>query len=249
MIRRFTIAVQFLTVIPLSTRHRFDEIDLGKSMLYFPLVGLGIGLILVCIRIPLSLYVPDTVTDALLLALMIFITGAMHLDALADTADGTFSGKDRTKKLEIMKDSAVGAMGVVSIVMVIVLKYVALVALSGTHKNKALLLMPMLGRWSQVIVAYCSDYAGLSRGLGFPFTTHMTLFILIATAVMSGITGFYLLSLPGVIIVGAVAIIALLYSFFFKWMLGGVTGDILGASTELTEVIVLIIIVIIFQLV
>lgn len=245
--RRLTIAVQFLTVIPLSTKHRFDEIDLGKSMLYFPLVGLGIGLMLVCIRIPLALYLPATVTDGLLVAFMIVITGAMHLDALADTADGTFSGKERTKKLEIMKDSSVGAMGVVSIVMVILLKYVALVALSITLKNKALLLMPMLGRWSQVLVAYCSDYAGLSRGLGFPFTTHVTLMTLTVTALMSGITAFYLLSLPGVIIVGAVAITALLYSIFFKWLLGGVTGDILGASTELTEVLVLMLIIMIFR--
>lgn len=245
--RRLVIAVQFLTVFPLSTKHRFDEIDLAKSMIYFPLVGLGIGLILVCIRIPLSLYLPAAVSDALLIALLVIITGAMHLDALADTADGIFSGKDRTGKLQIMKDSAVGAMGVVSIVMAIFLKYVALVALSDVLKYKGLLLMPMLGRWTQVIVAYCSDYAGLSKGLGFPFTIHVSLMILTLTALMSFVVAFYLLSLPGVIIAAAVAIAALLYSFFFKWLLGGVTGDILGASTELIEVLVLLLILFIFQ--
>ena len=240
--RRLIIAVQFLTIIPLSTKHRFDEIDLGKSMVYFPLIGLCIGLILVGLRIPLTLYLPDAVSDALLIAFLVVITGAMHLDALADTADGIFSGKDRTGKLRIMKDSAVGAMGVVSIVMAILLKYVVLAALSPTLKNKALLLMPLLGRWTQVIVAYCSDYAGLSKGLGFPFTTHVTLMILTVTALMSFIAAFYLLSLPGVFIVGAVAITALIYSFFFKWLLGGVTGDILGAATELIEIMVLILI-------
>lgn len=240
--RRFTIAIQFLTVFPLSTKHRFDEIDLGKSMVYFPLVGLCIGFCLVCIRIPLSLYLPAAVTDALLITFFIVITGAMHLDALADTADGIFSGKDRRGKLEIMKDSAVGVMGVVIIVIVILLKYVALVALSDALKNKALLVMPMLGRWTQVIVAYCSDYARLSKGLGFPFTTHVTPMILILTALISGIAVFYLLSLPGIIIAGIVAITALLYSLSFKWLLGGVTGDVLGASTELTEVIILILI-------
>ncbi|MDX1778960.1 MAG: adenosylcobinamide-GDP ribazoletransferase [Thermodesulfobacteriota bacterium] len=238
--RRFTIAVQFLTVFPLSTKHRFDEIDLGKSMLYFPLVGLGIGAILVCIRIPLSLYLPTAVTDALLITFLIVISGAMHLDALADTADAVFSGKDKSGKLKIMKDSAVGAMGVVCIVMVILLKYAALVALATTLKNKALLLMPLLGRWTQVIVAYTSDYAGLSKGLGFPFTTHVSLAILILTVLMSGIASLYLFSLPGLIVAGTVGVAALLYSFFFKWLLGGVTGDVLGASTELTEVVVLI---------
>ena len=238
--RRFTIAVQFLTVFPLSTKHRFDEVDLGKSMLYFPLVGLGIGAILVCIRILLSPYLPAAVTDALVITVLIVISGAMHIDALADTSDAVFSGKDKSVKLQIMKDSAVGAMGVVSIVVVILLKYAALVALSTTLKNKALLLMPLLGRWTQVIVAYCSDYAGLSKGLGFPFTTHVSLTILILTALMSGIASFYLFSLSGLIVVGAVGVTALLYSFFFKWLLGGVTGDVLGASTELTEVGVLI---------
>ena len=241
--RRLTIAVQFLTVFPLSTKHRFDEIDLGRSMVYFPLVGLCIGFFLVCIRIPLSLYLPTAVSDALLIAFLIVITGAIHLDALADTADGIFSGKDRNGKLEIMKDSAVGAMGVVSIVMIIVLKYAALVALSAALKNKALLLMPMLGRWTQVVVAYCSEYAGLSKGLGFPFTNHVTLMILTLTALMSSIAAFYLLSLPGIIIVGIVGVTALFYSLFFKWLLGGVTGDVLGASTELTEVLILILIV------
>ena len=240
--RRLAIALQFLTVFPLSTKHHFDEIDLGKSMLYFPLIGLGIGGILVCFRILLSFYLPGAVVDAVLIALLIAITGAMHLDALADTADGVFSGKDRNGKLEIMKDSAVGAMGVISIVMLILLKYVALVALSTTLKNKALLLMPMLGRWTQVIVAYCSEYAGLSKGLGFPFTTHVSLMILILTALMSAVAAFYLFSLPGIIVVGAIGGTALLYSFFFKWLLGGVTGDVLGASSELIEVLFLILI-------
>lgn len=244
--RRLIIAVQFLTIIPLSTKQRFDEIDLGKSMAYFPLIGLGIGLILVCLRLPLTGYLPDAVSDALLIAFLVIITGAMHLDALADTADGIFSGKDRTGKLQIMKDSAVGAMGVVSIVMTILIKYVALVALSDTLKNKALLLMPVLGRWTQVIVAYCSNYVGLSRGLGFPFTSHVTLMILSVTALMSCIVAFYLLSIPGLFLVVTVAITALLYSFFFKWLLGGVTGDILGATTELIEILVIILILAIF---
>jgi len=244
--RRLIIAVQFLTIIPLSTKQRFDEMDLGKSMVYFPLVGLGIGLILVCLRLSLTRYLPDAVSDALLIAFLVIITGAMHLDALADTADGIFSGKDRTGKLQIMKDSAVGAMGVVAIVMTILVKYVALVALSDTLKNKGLLLMPVLGRWAQVIVAYCSDYAGLSKGLGFPFTSHVTLMILTVTALMSGIVAFYLLSITGLFLAVTVGITALLYSLFFKWLLGGVTGDILGAITELIEILVIILILAIF---
>lgn len=242
MIRRLIIAIQFLTIIPLSSKHSHNEEDLGKSMLYFPLVGLLIGGILVCTRIPLSLRLPEGVVDALLIAVLIVITGAMHLDALADTADGIFSGKERTVKLEIMKDSSVGAMGMVCIFIVLMLKYVTLIALSASLKNKALLLMPMMGRWAQVVVAYCSDYAGLSRGLGFPFTTHVNFPLLFSCAVFCGIVAYYLFALPGILIAGAITLMAVLYSLFFKRLLGGVTGDILGASTEVIEVIVLILI-------
>ena len=95
MIRRLIIAVQFLTIIPLSGKHSFTDEDLGKSMLYFPLVGLLIGGILVCTRIPLSLGLPEGVVDALLIAFLVVITGAMHLDALADTADGNLNPHHR----------------------------------------------------------------------------------------------------------------------------------------------------------
>jgi adenosylcobinamide-GDP ribazoletransferase len=242
MIRRLIIAIQFLTIIPLSSTHSFNEEDLGKSMLFFPLVGLFIGGILVCTRIPLSLCLPGGVVDALLIAVLIIITGAMHLDALADTADGIFSGKEKTVKLQIMKDSSVGAMGMVTLFTVLLLKYVTLIAVSVTLKNKALLLMPMMGRWAQVIVSYCSVYAGQSRGLGFPFTTHVHFPLLLLSAIFSVGVAFYLFSLTGVVIAGAIAVIAVLYSLFFKRLLGGVTGDVLGALTEIAEVIVLILI-------
>lgn len=242
MIRRLIIAVQFLTIIPLSGKHSFTDEDLGKSMLYFPLVGLLIGGFLVLTRIPLSLTLPAGVVDALLTALLIVITGAMHLDALADTADGIFSGKEKTVKLQIMKDGSVGAMGMVAIFIVLLLKYVTLIALSATFKNKALLLMPMMGRWSQVIVAYSSDYAGLSRGLGFPFTSHVNLSLLLCTVFFCGMVAFFLFSFPGLVLAGTIALIGIVYSLFFKRLLGGVTGDVLGALTEVTEVIVLIMI-------
>ena len=242
MIRRLIIAFQFLTIIPLSGKHSFTDEDLGKSMLFFPLVGLLIGGFLVFTRIPLSLRLPADVVDALLIVLLIVITGAMHLDALADTADGIFSGKEKTVKLQIMKDSSVGAMGMITIFIVLLLKYVTLIALSATLKNKALLLMPMMGRWSQVIVAYSSEYAGLSRGLGFPFTTHVNLSLFLCSAFFCGMVAFYLLSLPGLVIAGTIALIGIVYGLFFKRLLGGVTGDVLGALTEVTEVIVLIMI-------
>lgn len=242
--RRFIIALQFLTIIPLDKDLKVTEEDLGKSMLYFPLVGLFIGGCLVFSSQVLSSILPLRVVDGLLITLLVLFTGSIHLDALADTIDGIASGKDKTDRLRIMKDGKVGAMGVVGIIIVLMLKYLALNSLSQTLKCQSLLLMPMMGRWSQVMVAYFSDYAGLKRGLGFPFTTHVNSGIFIFTAVMSVLFAYSLLLLKGLLIAGIIGLSCFLYSRFFRHTLGGVTGDILGAISEIVEAAVLIMILV-----
>jgi adenosylcobinamide-GDP ribazoletransferase len=238
--RRFILAFQFLTIIPLTKKLTCTEEDLGKSMLYFPLVGFAIGGCLVATRILLSSILPAGVVDALLVMLLVVITGSMHLDALADTTDAVASGKDREGKLRVMKDTSVGAMGVVSICLVIVLKYVMILALPPSLKNKALFLMPVLGRWSQVMLAYSAEYAGLTRGLGFPFTEQVTVLTLILASFLTGVIAIALFFVKGMLVAAGVVVFMLLYSLFFKRICGGVTGDILGAATEITEVLVLL---------
>lgn len=244
--RRFILALQFLTIIPLTKQRTFTEEDLGKSMLYFPLVGCAIGGVLVATRILLSSILPAGVVDALVVTVLVVITGSMHLDALADTTDGVASGKDREGKLRVMKDTSVGAMGVVSICLVIVLKYVMILALPPSLKNKALLLMPVMGRWAQVMLAYSAEYAGLSRGLGFPFTEQVTVLILIIASSFTAVIASALFMVKGMFVAAGVVVFMLFYSSFFKRTCGGVTGDILGAATEITEVVVLLLLLVVF---
>lgn len=244
--RRFITALQFLTVIPFYKDLKINEEDLGKSTLYFPLVGLFIGGCLVCSNLLLSFILPPSVVDGMLIVILVLITGSIHLDALADTVDGIASGRERTEKLRIMKDGKVGAMGVVGIFLILMLKYLALIALPEYLKNHALLLMPVMGRWSQVNVAYFSDYAGLKKGLGFPITSHVTTFIFIFTFIISLIIASCLLHIRGFIIAGIIMFFCFIYSRFFKRILGGVTGDVLGAVNEITEAAVLIMILIKF---
>jgi len=243
---RFIVAIQFLTVIPFCKRLNVNEEDIGKSALYFPMVGLLIGVCLVCSNLFLSFFLPHNVVDGMLIAILVLITGSMHLDALADTVDGIASRKERNEKLRIMKDGKVGAMGVVAVFLVLMLKYLALATLPEYHKNQSLLLMPIIGRWSQVSVAYFSDYAGLKKGLGFPMTRHVTSFIFVFTAIMASLVASCLFYYKGLIIAGVIAVFCFLYSRFFKRVLGGVTGDVLGAANEITEVAVLIMILVKF---
>jgi len=239
---RFIISLQFLTIIPFSKNTSVNEEDLGKSMLYFPLAGLFIGTCLVGVNEAFSFFLPQSVVDGLIITFLVVITGAMHLDALADTIDGVGSGKERNEKLRIMKDPAVGAMGVVAIILLLSLKYLALTAITGTLKNQALLVMPVMGRCSQVIVAYFSSYAGLKKGLGIPFTTHVSLGSLAAASIMTVLIATCLFLVKGAVIAGTVGLFSFFYSLFFKRLLGGVTGDVLGAGNEIVEVAVLMMI-------
>jgi len=242
--QRFIIALQFLTIIPFYKNLKVAEENLGKSMLYFPLVGLLIGGCLVCSNEILSFILPRVVVDGLLIVLLVLITGSIHLDGLADTIDGIGSGRDKTEKLRIMKDGKVGAMGAVGVFLVLMLKYGALTSVPHAIKYQSLVLMPMMGRWSQVVVAYFSDYAGLEKGLGSPFTTYVSFFIFIATTIMAFLVAFCLLLFKGVFIAGLIGLLCFITSQLFNRSLGGVTGDILGASSEIVEVAVLIMILV-----
>lgn len=238
--RAFILALQFLTCIPLSSHLPASEEELGKSMLYFPLVGLCMGGCLALSHLLLTVLLPVSVADGVVIALLAVLSGAMHLDALADTADGVAGGKDREAKLRIMKDPRVGSFGVVAVVLVLMLKYGALAAMPKQLKYQSLLLVPMIGRWSQLLVAYRSDYAGSTPGLGFTFTRQVTVTMLLSTSLLVCACAWYLLPVRGVVVAGLIVLCCLLYAAFFRRVLGGVTGDVLGAATELTEVLALV---------
>ena len=242
MMKRLIVSLQFLTIIPWNNNLKMSEEDLGKSMLYFPLIGLLIGGSLAGLHYLLTFVLPQSIVDVLMVTFLVLITGSIHLDALADTIDGIASGKDRNEKLRIMKESSVGAMGVVAIVLDLLIKYLALTVLPATSKTQSLLVMPMMGRWSQVIVAYFSNYAGLEKGLGFPFTEHVSMSALLGATMMTLGCAFWLLLFKGIVITGTIALLTFLGILFFKRSLGGITGDVLGAVNEFTEVAVLILI-------
>lgn len=233
--RAFIIALQFLTCIPLAPRMRVSEEEVGRSMPYFPLVGLCMGMVLALAHVLLAAVLPLGVADGVIITLLVALSGAIHLDGLADTADGIAGGKDREDRLRIMKDPRVGAAGVVSVVLVIMLKYGALLALSGHGTYKALLLVPVIGRWAQLLVAYRAEYAGLTRGIGFTFTRQITLPAVLCISLLVGAFAYVLFSIKGVLIAGVIGAASRAYTAYFRRALGGVTGDVLGAATELTE--------------
>ncbi len=232
----FRVACAFLTVFPVAGSLSIDDQRLGRSMGLFPAVGLALGLLLVVCNWLLAPLLPRAVLDCLLLLLLILATGALHLDGIADMIDGLAGGRDRESSLRIMKDSRVGAMGVVGLVMVLLLKYLSLYHLPLAQKAGALIFMPAAGRWCQVFLASCSSYVRNEGGTGSVFVDQVGRAELLLGSLTLLLAGLVLFSYQGLLLLVLVLVFAALLLHYFERRIGGVTGDILGAGTEFVEV-------------
>ncbi|MDY0267592.1 adenosylcobinamide-GDP ribazoletransferase [Trichloromonas sp.] len=238
----FRMAGGFLTVFPVADNLSGDAERLGRGMAFWPAVGLLMGLGLVAMDQALTPIIPRAVVDSLLVLTMIAITGAVHLDGIADLCDGLAGGKDREGTLRIMKESRVGPVGVSGLVMVLLLKYVILHNVPFQLKAPALIFMPMAGRWIQVLLAAYSSYIPSGGGTGGTFVEHVggrefaiaSATFAIATLILFGLKGLALL-----LVFGLVGLALLRY---FHYRLGGVTGDVLGAGNEVMEIFALLLV-------
>lgn len=233
------IAFQFLTRFPIQLKE-FTPADLSRSMSWFPLVGLFIGLILILILFITSLFsLTPEITAGLLVLVLIILSGGLHLDGLSDTTDGFYAGKTTEDRLSIMDDSHTGAMGVIAIVTILLLKYTILVSLLKPPTFGLpiipLLIIPMLSRWGMVAASAILPPAR-TEGLGQSFLANIhpkqwVIATLITFAVAIGFMHFngFIICMVGLVLV----IVSVLY---IKQRIGGLTGDTLGAINEIIEV-------------
>ncbi len=239
--RLLLIAFQFLTIIPLPITLRCEKDDLGRSTAFFPLVGLALGGLLAGVNWLISPWVPRPLCDALLITVVTLVTGALHLDGLADVCDGLAARGSRERFLAIMKDSQVGAIGAVGLVLGLLLKWQALVAVPAELKWQAVVVFPLLARFGQVLTLTGARHAR-QDGLGAAFIQGgggAALCVACATAVSAG---YGLLGIRGVTALAAVCLLTLAGRIFFQRKLGGLTGDTIGCISELNEILVLVII-------
>ena len=234
----FLIGLQFLTRIRLVRQTEWTAEDFGRSTRFFPLVGLVLG-ICYALFAWLLLYAVGmrALTAALLLVLPLLLTGGLHADGFMDTADGVFSGRDRERKLEIMKDSRVGAFGVVSFVMLMFVQYALISDMHPLLLIPALFVMPVIGRFAMVLSVACFPYAR-EDGMGKTFADMADRKTIVIAALITMI-----LVLPWGFLAGLALVLgtvfALLFCRLITHVLGGVTGDVYGAATVLTETLVL----------
>lgn len=232
----FWIALQFLTRLPVRLVGMPTPEQVGRSLLCYPLVGVVIGLLLLAAGYLLEA-APVPLQAALLLSLWIALTGALHLDGLADSADAWMGGfGDRDRTLAIMKDPRSGPIAVVVLVLLLLLKFAALLALLEQGDHLALLLVPVLGRGALLALFLCTPYVR-AGGLGEALAGHLPRSAAIAVLVA---TSLVCLVLGGVWVMLAAAGIFLCLRRMMLQRLGGTTGDTAGALLEVLECVVLL---------
>jgi adenosylcobinamide-GDP ribazoletransferase len=243
----FLTAFRFLTIFPLLRNWQIGKEDFGQSLPYFPLVGLSLGVILSLGYYFLSYILPYSVNCVLLIMVLVIMTGAHHLDGLMDTFDGAVSGKSRDRRLEIMADCQVGAFGIIAAILLLLLKYAALSSLSGMIVIPGLLLMPVLSRWIMVNAITTFPYARNS-GLGLEFKQGATWKRMAFATAFSLVISLLLLGWWGLALMAGTWLITFGIASYFNSRLGGLTGDVYGALNEISEVLILIILLLFWRL-
>jgi adenosylcobinamide-GDP ribazoletransferase len=242
MLRGLTTALRLLSILPIPGRESRHFID---GLPWYPVAGAVLG-VLVCAACLLAHVVaPDWGGLLAVVGLLasVCLTRGLHLDGVADCADGFWGGHERTRRLEIMKDSRIGAFGVIALVFVLLGQWTAYARMLNVD---TILLIPIafiVSRFGIVLLAHCFEYPR-AKGTGADVVNGATprhlLLALVLGAVLSLPAGLVALPLWGIGIA-----ITLAVGFLGKWKIGGVTGDVLGAGCVLSEMGVLIAIVLV----
>lgn len=235
MIRRFLIAVQFLTRLPVPRVLHNSEAELGKAAAFFPLVGVivGGGAALVFTLLQRLLPVPASVLCAIVFAA--FITNGFHEDGLADAFDGFGGGWTKDRVLEIMRDSRIGTYGTLALIFVILGKFTLLSSLPQGQTWRWLIVGHTAARWTILPLCAWLPYAR-AEGQGKLVAKHvgaLEMVIATVTLLLTLVVLPWPAALAGLLVTG---LMTLLSGLYYRARLHGITGDCLGATNQLTEV-------------
>lgn len=230
-------AFQFLTTFPAVIRREFTGQELGRAVGYFPVVGLALGGVLFGLGSSLRLIFPLPLIAIFILTAWLLLTRALHFDGFLDTWDGLFGGFTPERRLEIMRDSHVGAFGVAGGGIILLAKFAAIISLPNFS---GLLLAPVFGRWALSISIFVYPYAR-DKGLGRDMKDNVhwlqviqaTLITLLAAWLGAGLTGLLAFLIAGTVL--------WLGAGFILRHIPGLTGDSYGALCELVELITLVV--------
>jgi adenosylcobinamide-GDP ribazoletransferase len=231
----FFAALQFLTIIP--GPKNLPSVDWGWAAIFFPVIGLLLGAVLVLSDFPLRLLASPGLCAAVLVGTLAFLTRGLHLDGLSDTFDGLGAGGDRDRMLAIMDDSHVGAFGMIAVLLVLILKIEAIQS-TDADRWRLLLAAPILSRWAMVVLGYRSLPA--KPGLGSSFIGHLENKHVAVASIISVMLLAVILRAGGIALILLTGLFTWAIKTYFHRRLGGINGDIFGAVGELTETFALV---------
>jgi adenosylcobinamide-GDP ribazoletransferase len=235
-------AVAFLTRVPVGRWIALDGADVARGVPLFPVVGAGVGALGGLVAAGLDGPVPALAGGAIGIAVVALVTGALHLDALADTADA-LGGADRARALAIMRDSRVGSYGVTALALVLLVEAGSLGGLAA--EGDAVAAFTAAGALSRAVsppLARLLPYARSDEGPGSVLSGRVSALGAPAAALVGAGIAVALLGWDGAIATGAAALVGLVAGVGCRSWLGGVTGDTLGAATQVAEAVVLVVV-------
>ena len=239
--KRLLLALQFLTIIPVRVK-RVTNKDLPGSAAYFPVIGLLIGCVLAgAIIFGKYINFPDIGLSAIIAVLLAILTGGIHLDGLADLFDAIGSRKNREEMLAIMREPRIGTMGAIAIAGSLLLKTTLFLSLAAPLQIEPVILMCVISRWAMVFLMYRFHYAR-EEGKAKAFLEGMNTRIFAIATAFTLILSLAIGQIQGLAALGICALVMYFGGKYLSKRLGGITGDVLGAANEITEILCLIII-------
>jgi adenosylcobinamide-GDP ribazoletransferase len=236
--KRFITAFRLMTSLPMPDTGEWQAGDSGRAATWYPFVGLCLGGLVAFVLSLLRSFAPLLVAAVLALIFWVALTGGLHLDGLSDCFDGMFHASSPECRLQIMKDSHIGAFGVVGLVLTLLVKFSLLASLTPEHAAGAILLAASLARWCVAIAG--TQPMARPTGMGADFAAGLTKSTIVLGALIPlGVVIW--LKAAGLLALSAGFLAMLIIVRLAKANLGGVTGDVLGMIIEIVEVIVLLV--------
>ena len=231
------LAISFLTILPVAPR---DVAHVGSARAYFPLVGLALGAILAGLDFAARQALPTPVVGALLVTALLVLTRAFHTEGFLDCCDGLFGGYSPARRLEILRDTHVGAFAVAGGVGLLLLKWSLLSGIPDEVRAGLLTIFPCISRFGMLSTMAAFPYAR-EQGVGTAFQAGARRWHVVLGLVTAAVAGGVLLGASGLFLLGAAIAVSLALGWWISRMLGGMTGDGYGAVNEVAEVTVLLV--------
>jgi adenosylcobinamide-GDP ribazoletransferase len=237
-VKSLTLALRYLTIVPIPAGQHVEPKTLGGAAPWFPLIGLGVGLVIAATERVTAMLFPSLLDALLTVTVWKLITGGLHLDGLSDCLDGLV-GRDAGDRLRIMRDSRIGAFGAIGLILFLLLEVAAVSELPQPIRWRALLVAPAVARAMPPLVSWLFPPA-TPLGQGAMFRSGLRPWGVLAAFALATVIALFTLHAAGLLVLGLATGSAIALGWFHTRRLGGVTGDVLGACIEIAELLTLL---------